>query len=196
MKLRNVTALLVAGSLAAAPLAASAQYGDESVVRAFADRTSAYIGAGGGWYGVDGDLADGASFGDIDEVDDEDIMFKVFAGGKFNSWLGFEGGYVNFGEADDENASFEADGFTLALVGFIPVSWFFSPYVKVGGFYWDAETSVPGSGTSEDDGTDIFYGAGGEIMFTQNIGARLEYERYEFEDQDVDSASLNFLYAF
>jgi hypothetical protein len=60
--------------------------------------------------------------------------------------------------------------------------------------------SVPGAGTvtlsGDDDGTDFFYGIGEKYDFMENFGARMEWERYDIDGDDVDLISGSLVYTF
>jgi len=84
-----------------------------------------------------------------------------------------------------------------------PITDSFSVYAKGGWLEWDAEIEQDlgelGSISADTDGGDVFYGAGIEYAFTTNMQVRLEYERYELEDDidpDMDVASVSFQYMF
>lgn len=155
-----------------------------------------YIGAGGGFTSVDvcGDLvALGAT-----SCDDEDVGFKIFGGLKFNQFFGAEIGYVDLGEVSASlsgvGVDVGADGFQVAAVGTYPIEQF-SLLGKVGVFFWDAEASA-GAASVSDDGTDIMFGVGGEFHFTPQLSVRGEWERYDFDGDDVDMFSASVIYRF
>lgn len=155
------------------------------------DRFDAYVGAGAGWYGLEDDIED-------EEFDDDNGAFRLYAGGKFNDYIGLEGGYVNFGELDGSDAAadatFEADGFEIAALGYWPLGQF-SPYVKVGQLFWNADTTIGGADAGDDD-NDTFFGIGGQYDINESFSVRLEADRYQIADADVDSiwasAQVNF----
>lgn len=170
-----------------------------------------YLGAGLGYVTVDNDTFD--DLGSLGaNTDDTDTAYKLFAGYQFNPNFAVEAGYVDFGEFtasanngfDYADASLEADGFTAALVGKLPIQSGFGIYAKLGIIAWDADLKADGniSGTpmsesSGDDGTDPFYGVGAEYVIG-SILMRAEYERYDIsadgEDftTDLTSASLGY----
>lgn len=155
-----------------------------------------YVGGGYGQYNLKWQDQDDIDFSDFD--DDAEVM-KVFAGMKFNEYLGAEIGYLNFDEANDIDQNAEVDGFTFAGIVSAPLHERISVYAKGGWFTWDAEVKaeLPLVGTlSEDyDGSDWFYGAGVKVGLLENLDLRVEYERFDIEDDiepklDVASASL------
>ena len=88
----------------------------------------------------------------------------------------------------------EADGFQFAAVGSYPIEQF-SLLGKVGLFMWDAEIST-NLGSFDDDGTDIMFGVGGAFKFTPQLSVRGEWERFDFDGDDVDLFSASIIYSF
>jgi opacity protein-like surface antigen len=136
------------------------------------------------------------------EFDDDAQMLKGYVGTQFNKYLSVELAYQNFDEASDIDSKAEIDGVSLAARLAAPLSDSFSVYAKGGWFEWDAdiEQELPvGSISASQDGGDVFYGAGIEYSLTTNMQIRLEYERYELEDDidpEMDVASVSLQYMF
>lgn len=155
-----------------------------------------YVGGGGGFTSVD--VCDDLNALGFTNCDDSDVGFKIFGGLKFNQYFAAEAGYVNLGEV---SASFsgvgvevDADGFQLAAVGTYPIEQF-SLLGKVGIYFWDLEASAGGTSIS-DDGTDIMFGIGGAFHFTPQLSVRGEWERFDFDGDDVDFFSASIIYNF
>lgn len=196
MNQRKIALGLAAGLLAIPMSAAMAQTSGSTMDRWLPRQDRAfepgfYVGGGIGYYRVE----EQDFFGPDDDLDDEQVSFKVYGGGDFMSWLSAEIGYVNFGEVGDGTSSLEADGFTVAALASVPVGNF-APYVKVGHMWWDADAGTGGS----DDGNDWFGGLGVRFALTEVLDMRAEYERYQFDtdggDVDSDMLSLNLQYTF
>lgn len=175
--LRRSFGVLAVATLAAAPLAASAQ----------------------GWYaGV------GVGQADWDLIGEEDTSLKVFGGYSFNPNFAVEFGYLDLGEAEisggGASASVTADGFTFAGVGMFPVSNNVNILGKLGFFRWDAEAEVtlPGPVTmrADDSGTDVFYGFGVQFDVNKSVAVRAEYEIYDIDGEDVDNIGLSAVFRF
>lgn len=119
-----------------------------------------------------------------------DTGWKVH-GGISGSVLGLEVGYVDFGSfggGDGPRAKAWAPGLTLGLpLGMAKV------YGKAGVAFFDVEGSAF---TEEYSDEDPFYGIGLRFGMTPGLGFRAEYERYQFDNEDVDMAQagleLNF----
>lgn len=150
-----------------------------------------YIGAGAGLTTVD--VCDDLNSLGATSCDDEDTGLKVFGGYKFNPNFAVEGLWADLGEVSATGpggtATVEVDGFGAAAVGIIPLNEQFSIFGKVGAFMWDASGGGAASGT-DDDGTDIMFGAGVSWDFTSRFGVRAEWERFDIDGDDVDFLSV------
>lgn len=143
-----------------------------------------YVGGGVGYFRVD----EQDFFGEGDDLDDDQVSFKTYAGGDILPWLGAEAGYVNFGEVGN-GSTFEADGWTIAAIAQIPIGNF-APYAKIGHMWWDADIDTTGA-VGSSDGNDWFGGLGLRFALTQALDMRVEYERYQLDEADIDMGSLN-----
>lgn len=121
-------------------------------------------------------------------LDENDAMWKAFVGGQFNDWVGVELGYVSMDRAENQGSSFEAEGFTAAAILSIPIAQKSAFYVKGGGFWWDADRR--GSVNVSSKASDPFYGAGFRFGLSDHFSLRVEYERYQVIDTDIDTASI------
>ena len=105
------------------------------------------------------DVTDGISTEDFDA---DDTAFKLIAGIRPLDWLGVEAAYVNFGEPEDtvlgQKLQADGDGISAFAVGFLPTGPV-DLFAKVGLISWDSKIS----GTLDDDGTDLAYGAGAQF---------------------------------
>ncbi|WP_179957732.1 porin family protein [Exilibacterium tricleocarpae] len=160
-----------------------------------------YVGGGYGLYKFEFDNDD------IDtDFEDEQGVIKLFAGGKFTEHLGVELAYLNFDEATDSDLDADIDGFSLAAVLSAPLGESFSLFGKLGWFAWEADISgsVPFDldviGVDDKlDGDDVFYGVGAKFRLTDNVDLRVEYDRYELDDNfdpelDIFSVSAQFVF--
>lgn len=160
--------------------------------------TGFYVGAGYGQYSFQFEDSEN----DIDFDEDAGVL-KGYVGAQFNSYLALELGYQNFDELNDADSNAEVDGYSLALLLTAPLAERFSVYAKGGWFEWESQLSTNTPEfidiSSTQDGGDIFYGAGLQYAFTDNILARIEYERFELDDEidaDLDLASVSVQYKF
>lgn len=186
---------------------------------AFADQGNFYIGISGGTADIETGVSNTTGTANLDE---DDTGWKVYGGYQWENNFGVEFNYANFGEAsfsgndgdqfDFDNTTYEftADGVNIDLEGktfglgatySLPViddTFFIN--AKIGLHRWDADMTVTsnnaGGVSLSDDGTDPFYGLGLSYQFTKEIGARVEFERYEFDTEDVDYASAGLTFSF
>src|SRR3546814_11298181 len=63
------------------------------------------------------------------------------AGYRFTPIFSVEGQYIDFGDAENNSARVEADGWTAALVADIPFK-FIQPYAKAGALFWDTDAHL------------------------------------------------------
>jgi OOP family OmpA-OmpF porin len=129
-----------------------------------------------------------------DDFDADDMAFKLIAGIRPLDWLGVEAAYVNFGEPEDtvlgQKLKADGDGISAFAVGFLatgPVDLF----AKVGLISWDSKIS----GSFDDDGTDLAYGAGAQFRVL-GLSIRAEYEKFDISDVDLDMISVGATYTF
>lgn len=171
--------------------------------------TPAAAGTDSGFYA--GAAVGRAYTGDVDvntgsgtaDFDGDDTGWKLIAGYNLGLIpfvdLAVEGGYVDFGTADENlgglgSVELEADGFNLfgvAGAGFGPVGIF----AKLGLIDWDADIRAAGT-TVRDDGTDPAYGVGVRFaLFSLQI--RGEYEFYDIDAaDDISLLSIGALWTF
>jgi len=160
------------------------------------------------------------------------FAFKALAGYKFFDFLAVEAAYLDLGEAEstscfinpqgvcvrDPDAPFpqlENDGnpwtvqapfqgFTLEVVGILPIGERWDVFAKVGAFFWEADVvafdevevaagrpipNPPPDGfpliRSEIDGEDLTAGFGGSLHATDRISVRLEFQWFDIPDTDA-----------
>lgn len=157
-----------------------------------------YVGFGYGQYKVEFETAE-----DTDFDDDKDAL-NIYFGGKFTDALGAEITLYEFDDAEDSELTTELEGASIAGIFSAPV-WDdrFEIYGKLGWFFWESEVEtaiIPGAPVTEDfEGDDFFYGAGIEFGFTDTLDLRLEYDRFELDEEietDLDYASVNVEFNF
>lgn len=141
---------------------------------------------------------------------DNDQGFKVGGGYKFNNNVSIEGAYVDLGELEADSdivssleflagvsiddAYVEITGLEANLLISTPVSNAASVFAKLGVFTWDASFKIDlttfGTETVDDDGNDLFFGAGFLFDVSKEVGIRAEYTRYDAFDGDTDFLSV------
>ena len=138
-------------------------------------------------------------------VDFDDVEFNTLnlrGGYDFNEFVALEGEVlVGLGDEDVDLGGSTADvSLDYALGAFVkgqyPVSEQVSLFARAGYAYMEAEASA--SGVTLSDDTDGFaYGAGAEWAFAGPNAVRVEYTRYEFEDDaEADSFGATYIRRF
>ena len=174
--------MLIKQSLALIALAVSLTMLPWSTARA--ERPGIYLGGAWGAYSIDESA-----------LDDNDDVLRAFAGLQLSDWFGVEGSWTDFNRLDNNNNRFEADGQGLAAVFSIPLGRTSSLFAKVGNFWWETDSSIGGVVASQ-DGDDPFFGAGLRVGFNEHISLRLEVERYDVADIDLDTATIGLQFKF
>lgn len=141
------------------------------------------------------------------DAENKDTVLKVYGGYKvpgsesspFSAAIEF--GYIDFGEAyiagDDSIfgpalITTTSNGFNVSGVGFLSVSNELSLFAKAGLIRWQYKirgVDMFGPDSFSDDGIDLAVGFGASLAITARISARLEWEKYEIEDEDLEVIS-------
>lgn len=146
-----------------------------------------YVGLGAGYFRInDQDFLD-----EDNDLRDERGSWKVFAGLNLGDVFSLEVGHVEFGDVEDDLVQLEAQGQTIAATLGFPVGDNGRLYAKVGQLYWDADATIAGLVSVEDDGNDNFYGIGMRLGGAEGLGVKLEFEQFEIEDAEIDMPSIS-----
>lgn len=141
------------------------------------------------------------------DFDDSDTALRLFVGADLNPNVAVELGYVDLGEASTDatsdgccfyapgpvSHSLTADGIDLSILGKVPVGESGALGARLGLLKWDGEEKLSdstGSLSGSDDGTDLFFGLGGQYNFSEQVGLRGEYVMYKLDDFDINVLSL------
>ena len=146
--------------------------------------------------------------------DDSTSGYKLIAGIRLLDSFAIEANYIDHGNATvpsgivclqfitvpcPASTSLTAKTLSAYAVGFLhfPVVDLFA---KAGVDQWKFDGHSIGAGapafTVNESGTDLAYGAGLQLHFG-SLGARLEYERFDFaRSQTLDAVSVSFIYTF
>jgi opacity protein-like surface antigen len=149
-----------------------------------------YIGAGVGQFNVEiDDIEDvGETVGSFDS---DDTTFKVFAGWRFNQFIGIEVDYIDLGAPEDTvndlRVKAEINGIAPYLIGTIPLGPV-ELFAKVGYYFYDVKINAESIGTLDDSSEDLVYGAGVGITLFDHLHARLEYEIIDVSEVDDANA--------
>jgi outer membrane protein OmpA-like peptidoglycan-associated protein len=151
-----------------------------------------------------------AAFGeykfDSNQLDDSSAGFKLFAGYRFNQWLGVEGAYHNFGDFEEDttpavtggDAIVQIDGLSLAGLFFLPLGGEdFELYGKAGFYSFNQDAfrdAPPLSDSNSSDG--LHLGAGARFFISDQFAVRSEGDWFNIDNGDLWSLNLGFEYQF
>jgi OmpA-OmpF porin, OOP family len=150
----------------------------------YAQRPGIYLGGAWGAYRIN-----------ESNLDDNDDLYKLFAGIQFTDWFGLEGSWTDFSRLTQGSASFDADGKGLAAVFTLPFSDKNAFFAKAGQFWWETDSNL-GTTFGNSDGEDLFFGAGFIFGFNRHVALRLEVERYDVSSIDLDAATIGLQFKF
>jgi OOP family OmpA-OmpF porin len=135
--------------------------------------------------------------------DDKDTAYRLFAGTKFNQWLGVEIGGTYFGKWDRGGGETEAWAGDIAATAGVEIARNSSLFAKVGVAYTQTEATGTGLGlaTGKESDWSPRYGVGGQIGLSQNWAVRADWDRYQNvtfrgREEDVDVYMLGVQYTF
>lgn len=116
--------------------------------------------------------------------------YNVAVGKYINSNISIELGYADFGDGSENiggvDAEFEATAIQVSALGYLPVSEKAGLFARIG----VEKISTEDSNNNETDDTDLFYGVGGYYNVSDNIDIRLEAQRHEIQNIELDTVSL------
>ena len=194
----------------------------------FAQDTALYLGGGVGSSKVNNVGSCSDIFETVTSCDDKTRVtsWRLFVGYQFSQYLAAEASYVDLGNFTisgtgtipsiiappvefTANASDKATGFSLDVVGTLPIRARFGLIGRVGFVAWtlDASADVAGGGVSRSTsekptGTSADFGAGVKYDFEKKVGARAEFQRFakigndSTDKSDVDMISASIVYRF
>lgn len=145
----------------------------------------------------------GQSSIDYQGLDDTDSGFKLLAGHRYKN-IGIEAAYTELGGTSGyitpyKTFALDASTVSLSAMGYLPVNESFSFFGKLGLNKWSVDgTARTHNQTFSDssDGTDPVFGLGATYDLGQYVNLRVEAERYQLDDADVDFISIGVGYTF
>lgn len=136
-------------------------------------------------------------------VDDE-RGFKAIVGFRPLDSFAIEANYADFRDTTvpigilcvapncPTEASIDSRAVSVSAVGLLALP-LVDLYGRVGVSRWESKQTV--FAVQESEGTDPTYGAGAQVR-VGSFALRLEYERFEFDDDSADLVSVGFTYTF
>jgi len=167
---------------------------------AFAADNGFYLGLASSDVSSDYELGP-AAIGDADD----DRGFKGIVGFRPLDKFAIEANYVDFGETTvplgiacittpcPNEAQIDSEVISVSAVGMLPLP-LVDLFARVGYAKWESDLSAVGSSVERSD-SDPTYGAGAQVRLG-SFALRLEYERFDFDDDNVDLVSIGFTYTF
>lgn len=151
-----------------------------------------------------GQVDDDFDLDDIDDVDDlkaafddNSTGFNAGIGWRFNNWLSVDAAYWDFGDFKSDSygngrkAEIETTAITAGAMASVPL-WILDVYARAGVAFWDADADIR---DADDDGEDLYYGAGVALNVFSSIDLYLEVVRFDLQT-DLDTASLGVRFTF
>jgi OOP family OmpA-OmpF porin len=134
--------------------------------------------------------------------DDKDQAFRLYAGGRFNNAVGLEAGILNMGKFDRGGGRTDGWGLDLALIAGFPIGANSAIFGKLGAIYarTEVEGTAPTLNRGKERGFGPRFGIGGQIGFTPQWAARLDFDRYRMAlpggKEDIDTIMAGVQYTF
>lgn len=160
---------------------------------------------------IDGDLVSGGFFASSSTVvsDDNDSGLKAYVGYQFSKYFGGEFGFFSPGQpvlrtqtpGEVFVGGVDVSGWFAEFVATLPLGGGFSAHAKAGPFAWRVDARLPSTTTTTSvvgkyDGVDFTAGVGLGYAINDQVGARIEIERFQFDDDDIDYISAGLLIRF
>ena len=135
---------------------------------------------------------------------DDDRGLKAIVGFRPLDSFAIEANYVDMGETRiplnivctttpcPTEATIDSQSISVSAVGLLPLP-LIDLYARVGISKWESELSP--FVAEKRDGSDPTYGAGAQFRLG-SFALRLEYERFDFDDDSADLVSVGFTYTF
>jgi hypothetical protein len=133
--------------------------------------------------------------------DDPRVALRFFGGYAFSDYVSVEGGYNDidtiFAAVGPDTYHFDISGIDVSVLGRLPLFKFLNQpigvYVKVGAINWKSEVQVtqPGSVVRvEEDGTDLLYGGGVEVLLFKHILVRGGIDVLDIDPADAGAGNI------
>ena len=138
------------------------------------------------------------------DVDDSSTAYRILAGFQFNEYFAAEAGYHNFGDFEDfvqvggetQQIKLSADGFTIGIVGSLPLHERFALQGRTGVFYWDGDAEINNASSASPEDTNPYFGVGGAFDITPGFQLTGDWTRYELDSANSGVFSVGFRYRF
>ncbi len=133
-------------------------------------------------------------------IEDNSTNWRIYAGYEFNEYIGIEGSYLDLGEISDNvlgvPVKADADGWSLAAVGKIPLSEKWAVQAKAGLYFWDGQSSVAGVTENDPGDQNPFVGLGVAYKFNEKTQLDVGVDYYDMDDVQPLVASIGLSFRF
>ena len=137
-------------------------------------------------------------------ADQRKNSYSIYGGGYFSNNFGVELGYTDFDRINRAGGSTKAEGFSISLVGKLPVAQSFNLLAKLGTTYGRTDVSSnPASGiaSGKEAKWGVNYGIGAEYAFSPSLSGVLQYDEYRMKfagtgNDKINTTSLGIRYNF
>jgi OOP family OmpA-OmpF porin len=138
------------------------------------------------------------------DVDANSTAYRFTVSWKFNDYLAVQGGYHNFGRFDQTfdidgeavDLSLKADGFTLGLVGNLPLGDRWSLFARSGAFFWDGDADINNVSAATPEDTNFYFGAGVQFVIGEKLSLTADGSRYDLDSSASNVFSIGLNYTF
>ena len=164
---------------------------------AHADSTGFFIAGGANYGQLDTSLEDEIDWDEDLEAffDDKSVGYNLGAGYRFNKWLAVDAAYWDLGEfksdklENGQKLGFDTSVWTVGGIVSAPL-WILDVYGRAGAAMWEVDSRF-----IDEDGTDLYYGAGVALNVFRSLDIYLEYVRFD-ADEAIDTAGLGLRWTF
>jgi hypothetical protein len=133
--------------------------------------------------------------------DDSRQALRFFGGYSFSDYFSVEGGYNDvdtiFAAVGSDTYHYDITGIDISVLGKLPLFKFLNQpiglYVKLGAINWKSEQTFNISGViqkAEDDGTDLVYGGGVEVILFKHILFRGGIDVLDIDPADAGAGNI------
>ena len=146
----------------------------------------------------------GGSLGrsDFKTPSETDTAWRIFGGYQINKNFSAEVGYHDLGKVNFVNGDRDAKLWEITGIGAWPVAAPLSVYGKVGAYYAKSELHSSVVPAGDDTNGGLTYGFGAQYDFSQQLGLRAEWQRYDkvggdrTGETDIDVLNVGVLWRF
>jgi len=141
----------------------------------------------------------GAGYANTDfndsSFDDSIDQFGLRGGYMFTENIGIDFTSAMTSSATNGLAEVEVGVFAISGIASVPLGDYFDLYGKLGGARVKTKSTFGNSTISEDSSTELFWGVGGKVDFGV-VNLFLEYNRFDTELVDINTAMVGVLFEF